>query len=387
MIARIVGGTVLLPDGRLEQADITLADGVITGIGSTERADDRTLDARGLKVLPGIIDLHGDGFERSLMPRPGVHFDHALALNEVDRVMVSHGITTGYLGLTVSWEPGLRCLEASRRTVAAVTEMRPGLAADFRLQIRWETFAIDAVDTIIGWLDDPVAPILAFNDHTTQTLNNRTDPKKVQKWAERSGLTTSAYLALVEQVSARQDEVPIALGRLAAAGRHRGTVMLSHDDRTLDDRAYYRRLGATVAEFPLTDVAIRDAHEHREATVLGAPNVLRGGSHTGALGATEMVLAGLCDVLASDYYYPAPLACAFKLVREHGLPLGRVWPLVSENAARAVRLFDRGTLAAGQRADIILVDDRSPVPTVVATFTAGRLVHLARDLGSGSAFS
>jgi alpha-D-ribose 1-methylphosphonate 5-triphosphate diphosphatase len=168
--------------------------------------------------------------------------------------------------------------------------------------------------------------------------------------------------------------------RLAAEGRKRGIVMLSHDDRTLEDRAFYRRLGATVAEFPLTDVAIRDAKSHGEPTVLGAPNVLRGGSHTGALSATAMVEAGLCDVLASDYYYPAPFLAAFKLVRERDLPLGRVWPLVSRNAARAVGLDDRGELMPGQRADLILVDDRKPVPDVVATFAAGRLVHLARDI-------
>ncbi|MEZ5844616.1 MAG: alpha-D-ribose 1-methylphosphonate 5-triphosphate diphosphatase [Hyphomicrobiaceae bacterium] len=359
--------------------DIDVAEGRIAGTDERCGTGRRlVLDAAGLLVLPGIVDLHGDAFERSLMPRPGVMIDYAVALREADRTLAAFGVTTAFLSLTATWEPGLRSLEAGRRMVAALTAERARLAVDHRLHVRWETYALDAMDDVIGWLDLDPAPVLSFNDHTGQTLDNRTDPKKLAKWGERAGLSPSEYLALVERVAARGHEVGPAIARLAAEGRRRGIVMMSHDDRTLEGRAFYRELGATVAEFPMTRPVIEDAARRGEPTVLGAPNVLRGGSHNGMLGAAEMIEAGVCDVLASDYFYPAQLLAAFKLAREHGHALGRIWPLVSANAARAARLDDRGDIAPGRRADIILVDDSGAVPEVVATIAAGRLVHLTR---------
>ncbi len=250
-----------------------------------------------------------------------------------------------------------------------------------RLQIRWETFALDAVEAVSAWLDDEIRPpVLAFNDHTTQSLEKRTDAKKIQSWAERSGLTKEEYLSLLERVAGRADEVPGAISALASRARALGVTMFSHDDR-LEDRRSYRGIGASVCEFPLTRAAIEDARAAGEHTVLGAPNILRGGSHTGALTATEMIGEGLCTVLASDYYYPSQLAAAFNLERKYGLPLPQAWPLVSGNAADAAGLRGRGRIAAGQRADLILVDaDARTGPQVVATIVAGRLRHLSRDI-------
>ena len=373
----IVNGHVLPASGPPVRASLAVADGVVVGepilAGPALR-----LDATGLLVLPGIVDIHGDAFERSLMPRPGVMIDHAIALGEADRIMVAHGITTAYLSLTATWEPGLRSLQSARDTIAALLHNRSRLSADHLLHVRWETFALDALEDVIGWLDLAPKPLLSFNDHTTQTLANRTDPKKVAKWAERSGLRPAEYLALVEHVAARAGEVPGAIERLAAEARGRRIVMMSHDDRLREDRARFRALGTTIAEFPLTRTVIEDATAHGEPTVLGAPNVLRGGSHTGALTATEMIEAGLCSVLASDYFYPAQVMAAFKLVRDGRQTLEQVWPLVSRNPAEAAGLTDRGTLSPGQRADVIVVDDRGSVPEVVATLAGGRLVHLAR---------
>jgi len=114
--------------------------------------------------------------------------------------------------------------------------------------------------------------------------------------------------------------------------------------------------------------------------VLGAPNVVRGGSHTGWIDATEMIGRGLCSVLASDYYYPAPLIAAFALARRGTLPFGQAWTLVSQTPASAVKLNDRGQIASGQRADLIIVDPSAvgQQPRVVAAIVAGRVVHLVR---------
>jgi alpha-D-ribose 1-methylphosphonate 5-triphosphate diphosphatase len=156
--------------------------------------------------------------------------------------------------------------------------------------------------------------------------------------------------------------------------------LLSHDDASPEQRRWFRALGCRLAEFPTTVETAEDAASHGDDIVLGAPNVVRGGSHTGWIGATEMIGRGLCSVLASDYYYPAPLLAAFALANRGTLPFGQAWALVSQTPANAVKLNDRGQIAHGQRADLIIVDPSADgqQPRVVAAIVAGRVVHLAR---------
>jgi alpha-D-ribose 1-methylphosphonate 5-triphosphate diphosphatase len=148
-------------------------------------------------------------------------------------------------------------------------------------------------------------------------------------------------------------------------------------------RAAFRGLGCTISEFPKTAETAADAHQHGEAVILGAPNVVRGGSHLDGVGAADMVERGLCDVLSSDYYYPALLQAALKLARDGKTDLGRAWALVSANPARACGLVDRGEFSPGRRADIVIVDDSNPqLPRVVTTFVAGRPVFVGGRFAS-----
>ena len=137
--------------------------------------------------------------------------------------------------------------------------------------------------------------------------------------------------------------------------------MLSHDDESPAMRRAFRAQGVTIAEFPVNEETAREAAAGGDAIVFGAPNVVRGGSHTGWTRASDMIEKGLCSVLASDYYYPAPLLAAFRLAADKVLPLGKAWDLISAAPAKAAGLSDRGTLTEGQRADILLVDDALPM--------------------------
>jgi alpha-D-ribose 1-methylphosphonate 5-triphosphate diphosphatase len=153
--------------------------------------------------------------------------------------------------------------------------------------------------------------------------------------------------------------------------------MLSHDDESPAMRKAFRAEGVGIAEFPVNEETARAAAEAGDFIVFGAPNVVRGGSHTGWTKASDMIAKGLCSVLASDYYYPAQLLAAFRLAADGVLPLAKAWSLVSAAPAMAAGLPDRGILARGYRADIILVDDELPLrPRIVAVIAAGRLVHL-----------
>ena len=154
--------------------------------------------------------------------------------------------------------------------------------------------------------------------------------------------------------------------------------MLSHDDKSPEERTAFRAMGVGIAEFPVNEETAREAAAAGDAIVFGAPNVVRGGSHTGWTKAADMIEKGLCSVLASDYYYPAPILAAFRLAADKVLPLAEAWSLISSAPARAAGLDDRGILVEGARADILVVDAGMPLrPRVVAAIAAGRLAHLA----------
>jgi alpha-D-ribose 1-methylphosphonate 5-triphosphate diphosphatase len=375
------GDRVLWPEGFVGEGSVVIEDGVLapgTGPGVAAAPGDRTIRVDGFLVLPGIVDVHGDAFERQIMPRPGVAIRLDLALAETDRQLVANGITTAFHGVTNSWEPGLRSREAFASFAEALAALDGTLACDTRLHLRFETFNLDAVAEVEDALERGQIGVLAFNNHLPEIHAARTDPGKLQKYAERSGLAPEEFRLLVEQVHTRSEAVPAAVERLARAAAAQGVCTMSHDDDSPALRHYYHGLGCRIAEFPENAETAEAARALGDAVVMGAPNVLRGGSHNGAVCATSMIEAGLCTVLASDYYYPAPLHAAFRLAREGKASLAEAWRLVSANPARAVGLTDRGEIAAGQRADLLLVDDRRPdLPRVAATIVAGRTVHLA----------
>ena len=374
MDASLVGGRVLLPNGDVEPATVTVAEGDIAEIGSGARG--AVVDVDGRLILPGIVDIHGDAFERQIMPRPGVQFGLDLALHDTDRQLLANGITTAFHGLTYSWEPGLRGRENFEALLAAIDRLRPALLCDTRLHLRFETHNLDAVDQVCDLLGVGEIGLLAFNDHVADTLATIAKPMKLAYYAGRAGLASEAFLALAESVRSRGDEVPDAVARLAEAARAAAVPMLSHDDPSPAVRAHYDALGCTIAEFPKTETTAEAARRLGNPVVMGAPNVVRGGSHNRMPSAADMVERGICSVLASDYYYPALLHAAFKLARDGRAPFGAGWGLISRNPAVAAGLDDRGEIAVGRRADLVIVDDTVPnFPRIVGVLVAGRLVY------------
>jgi alpha-D-ribose 1-methylphosphonate 5-triphosphate diphosphatase len=372
----IEGGRVLL-GGEFVETSLSIDGGEIREADADATRATIDLDARDLLVLPGIVDLHGDAFERQMMPRPKVDFPIDVALIDSDRQAIANGITTVFHATTWSWEPGLRCGDNARRLLEAIESLRPQLAADTYFHLRHETYNLDAEETISAWLAQGRIDLFAFNDHTENTVGLLNKPDKRKSMVERTGLSDEAFDALVQRVLSRADEVPGSMARLAGIAREADVRMLSHDDNSPAMRQAFRAQGVRIAEFPINEETAREAAAGGDAIVFGAPNVVRGGSHTGWTRASDMIAKGLCSVLASDYYYPAPLLAAFRLAADGVLPLGKAWDLISAAPARAVGLADRGQLAKDQRADILLVDDKLPLrPRIVAVIANGCLVHL-----------
>lgn len=400
----VITGAHCLIDGGFEEATVVVSGGRIAEIRADAGRPDRGalwLDGRGLILAPAIVDVHGDAFERQVMPRPGVFVPLDAALIETDRQLAANGIATAYHAVTLSWEPGLRGLDRAREILRALRRLAPDLCVENRVQLRWETFAFEALDLIAEALAGPLLPSIAFNDHVSMMMLDPSvpvqrrpfeqapdypvmdlaDPKAAPGFAaqaKRSGLSTAEYVAMLGGVWTRRAEVPDMIGRVAAMGRAAGAPMLSHDDAQAETRRFYRALGVGVSEFPMSPEAARAARLGGDTIIFGAPNAMRGGSHLGSPGAGDMIAEGLCDALASDYYYPALPAALAKLEAERRAPRAALWALVSEAPARAMGLGDRGRLAAGLRADLVLMDwppDRQPV--MRATIAGGRLAWLA----------
>ncbi|HEV2153107.1 alpha-D-ribose 1-methylphosphonate 5-triphosphate diphosphatase [Bradyrhizobium sp.] len=370
------GGRVLI-GAEFAETSLLVSGADIAQVDASRGRARLAIDARNLLVLPGIVDIHGDAFERQMMPRAGVDFPIDIALADSDRQAISNGITTVFHATTCSWEPGLRSAGNARGLMEAIERQRPQFAADTRFHLRHETYNLDAEAEITEWLGEGRVDLFAFNDHMDGTVADMAKPRKRNRMVERTGLSSEDFDRLVDRVVSRAADVPASVSRLAAAARAAEVRMLSHDDATPSMRQEFRELGADIAEFPVNLETAQAAASHGDAIVFGAPNVVRGGSHTGWTKASDMIAMGLCSVLASDYYYPAQLLAAFRLAADGVLPLAKAWDLVSVGPARATGLLDRGLLAEGRRADILLVDDTVPLrPRLVAVIAGGKLAHL-----------
>ena len=390
------GAQVYLPN-EIVETTVTVADGQIVEIGGPVQGS--RIDVTGLVLAPALIDVHGDAFERQLMPRPGVFFPTETALIDTDRQLATNGIATAYHAITLGWEPGLRDVARGRDLMQAMRDLSPRLTVENRVQLRWETFAFEALDVIAWALDGPLLPSVAFNDHTSMTMRAYDVPiqdrafelspdfsiaslddermkKRTASKAHRAGLSEEDYITLLGRVWDRRDAVPDTIAKVAALARAAGAPLLSHDDTRAETRAYFRALGAHVAEFPMVMEAVEAARAGGDPIIFGAPNAARGGSHIGSLGAGDMVEAGLCDALASDYFYPAMLAAIARLDFERRADRLTLWSLVSAGAARAMGLSDRGAIEVGKRADLVLVDwPDGAAPAIQGTWVAGRCAY------------
>lgn len=396
------GAQVYLPD-EIAETNVTIDAGKIVEIGGAAQGE--VIDARGLILAPALIDVHGDAFERQLMPRPNVFFPIDAAVIDTDRQLASNGIATAYHAITLGWEPGLRDVARGRELMEAIQRLAPRLMAENRVQLRWETFAFEALETIEWALQAPLTPSLAFNDHTSMTMRAYDVPmqdrefefspdfkiasldddrmrQRTAKKADRSGISKEAYLKLLGEVWDRRDDVPATIAKVAELGRKAGASMLSHDDTKAETRKYFRNLGAATAEFPMVIEAAQAARDNGDAIIFGSPNAARGGSHIGSLGAGDMVEAGLCDALASDYFYPAMLSAVARLDAEKRADRSTIWSLVSAGLAKAMNLTDRGDIAVGKRADLVLVDwPEGQIPAILGTWVAGRQAYRGMPAG------
>ncbi|MFY0621739.1 MAG: alpha-D-ribose 1-methylphosphonate 5-triphosphate diphosphatase [Pelagimonas sp.] len=364
------GARVMRADG-WDAGPLHMAEGQIV-----DAPTGRMIDLSGFDVLPGIVDIHGDGFERHMAPRRG-------ALRERDAGMVAcaaefaaNGITTATLAQFWSWEGGLRGPEFAREVFTSVQVMRDSVPIDMRLQLRLETHFLDELAAAEAIIEEFGISYVVFNDHLPHArLAEGRKPPRLTGQALKSRRNPEDYFKLLLDLHSRRAEVPAAMDALTRRLAANGVTMGSHDDRTTTQRAEWRSRGARVSEFPETLEAAQAARDAGDFIVLGAPNVVRGASHAGNASAQDLIAAGLCDALASDYHYPSPARAAWRCVELGLLDDCAAWRLVSAGPARGLGLEDRGVLEAGRRADLVVMEPETR--RIVATIASGQVAWMS----------
>ena len=370
---RFMGAEVLGPAG-LARAPLAIDGGVVA-----EGAVGREVDLSGYMILPGIVDIHGDGFERHLAPRRGAMKDMEGGLVATEAELAANGITTAMLAQFWSWEGGLRGPEFARDMLGALGRVKGKVATDLRAQLRLETHMLDDYAAFEAAVEAFGVDYVVFNDHLPHDrLAAGKRPARLAGTALKSRRSPEALLALMQEMHGRRGEVPEAVAALAARLAARGVRLGSHDENTAADRAEWRARGARISEFPETAEAAEAARAGGDGIVLGAPNVMRGGSHKGNASAIELIAMGLCDALASDYHYPSLWRSALFLAEAGVCDLAAAWGLVSSGPARLLGLADRGALAPGMRADLVVLE--AATKRLCATFAGGRVSYLSGDL-------
>ncbi len=372
----LTGARVLLPDAGLCDAPLNIGDGVVQ---SAEQG--RQVDLSGYLVLPGIVDLHGDGFERHLAPRRGAMKQMDEGVISAEAEFAANGITTAVMAQFFSWEGGLRAPEYAGQVFAAMKAVKSRVVTDLIPQLRFETHMLDDYGGLAERVSEWDVPYVVFNDHLPHDrLAAGRKPPRLTGQALKAGRNPDAHWQMLKDMHARSEDVPAAVSALAAELSARGVRLGSHDDHTAEDRMTWKARGVAICEFPETADAAEAARAAGDPVILGSPNVVRGGSHKGNASAVDLIAMGLCDALASDYHYPSPRRAAVMLAKSGVLDFAGAWALVSGGPARVLGLADRGRLEPGLRADLVILEADSH--RVAATLSGGVVSYMSGDIAA-----
>lgn len=376
--SRIIHNARLVLANETVQGQVLIEDGRIAAIDTGRSALPAAEDWGGDWLLPGLVEIHTDNLERHVTPRPKIVFPMLGAVQAHDAELASAGISTVFdaIGVGDPYGEGFRArsqaavLEALDRLEAA-----GALRADHLVHIRCELPAPNARELFEPFAAHPRLKLLSLMDHTPgQRQWNDIAHARVY-YTGKKGWSDAQFDEEVRIAPQRQAQhaQPNRLW-FAEFARQQGLALATHDDTTTEHVDEARALGACMSEFPTTLVAARRARELGLATVAGAPNVIRGGSHSGNVSALELAREGVLDMLSSDYVPSSLLQAAWVLQREAGFSPSEALAIVSLNPARACGLHDRGQIAIGLRADVLRVAEVDGFPVVRELSVLGRRV-------------
>ena len=374
----LANATLVLPTETL-RGQVRLSGGRIAEIAEGTGVPQGAIDCGGDLVMPGLIELHTDNLERHIQPRPRVDWPHGAAIIAHDAELASVGITTVFdalrVGSVVSNEDA-NYSEYARALADEILELRGqgALRISHFLHLRAEICSETLVEEMAKFGPRDSVGIVSLMDHTPGERQFR-DVSKLRDYViGRHGLTEEVFQQhLAEQRALRARVGDLHEATAVAEARRYGAVLASHDDTTAGQVAVSAGHGVHFAEFPTTVEAARACHAHGIRVMMGAPNLIRGGSHSGNVAAEELARADLLDILSSDYVPSSLLSGALMLGDLWG-DMARGIACVTAAPAEATGLDDRGHLVPGARADVIRVARIGAAAAVRGIWVEGRRV-------------
>lgn len=361
----IVAGTLVVRDGRI--AEISE--------GSTKVGEDFDGDY----LIPGLVELHTDHLEAHYSPRPGVRWDKTSAIQAHDAQVVTSGITTVFDCLRMGSDEDGGFVKGEMREMAdaiQAAERDDRLRAEHLIHLRCEVSAEDVLDHFADFETDPYVRLVSLMDHAPGQRQFQTMEQYTLYYKTKRGLSDEAFAHFV----ARRQEASALYAAphrdtLARSCAARGITVASHDDATLDHVDEAVGHGVKLAEFPTSFDAADASHKAGMSVLMGAPNIVRGKSHSGNIAARDLAERGVLDVLSSDYVPLSLLHAPFVLADElDSISLPRALAMVTSTPARTVGLDDRGRIDIGLRADLVRVRRHAGVPIVRSVWREGRRV-------------
>jgi alpha-D-ribose 1-methylphosphonate 5-triphosphate diphosphatase len=374
----------VLPDRLVHEATIVIQDGLITSVTERGPAPPGAIDAQGAICIPGVVDTHSDGLEKELRPRPGVELPIDFALHSFEGRVRAAGVTTMFHGV------GFEENERQERSISLATQLcdaitkrtaSPDALVDHRILYRldarddrgFEALAHRLVsEGLMESTDLAQLPLVSFEDHTPGQGQYQ-DRSAFERYIRGTrGLSEGEARAAVDQLILERDSLlhnrEQALAWLTDRAARKRIQLMAHDPANAADVNQATSWNAQIAEFPTTVEAARAARAAGLRTVCGAPNVLRGGSHSGNVSASELIALDLCDGLASDYLPSALIGAAAVLISDGVCDPVTAFGLITHGPADTVGLTDRGRLVEGAIGDLVLLRLEGRLATV-------RMVH------------
>ena len=372
----LTNAVLVLPDG-VARGTIVMRDGVIATVDSMTSDATGAIDIGGDYLIPGAVDVHTDKLERQVLPRSLARWPSRSAMVAHDAQCAAAGVTTvldalclGDLGFdkerVKTFRDGVVDLDAL--TDAGL------MKAEHFLHLRCEIPAIDVMELLDPVADHPRVRMISLMDHSPG-VGQYADLDFYRNLRRKGGLDDAYIERRIGELQAQRARLR-APNRRALLDRIAGKMiaLASHDDRTTEEIAENAADGIRISEFPVTMVAAQAAKAAGMTVIAGAPNIVRGGSHSGNVNASDLLTAGAVDAFASDYVPPSLVEAAFQCAREGLIDLPGAIAMISDHPARMAGLPDRGRIEHGQRADVVRVTLHETLPVVRQVWAAGERV-------------
>lgn len=370
----VIEGAIYLEDGKISRIE--------RGICGADAAWDKNLDAQGGWIIPGIIDCHSDAVELDLQPRPTSLFNRTFAFPELEKRLLSSGITTMYHSICLMQgnfnedkvRKYYRTPQGAEELAQWISSYNEDSLIDHKLHIRYEIDNSEGIDQLKRLIREEKVDQLSFMDHTPGQGQFRNLEKYRKVIAAYRECSEEEAMKLIEESMKKETMDMKEVEEIARFAGEYNIPVASHDDDTQEKVDLVSSWNVGISEFPITLEVARYAKEKNMHTVMGAPNILLGGSHSGNLSAELAINKGVVDILCSDYY-PASILHSIFYMHERGHCIVDMTKLATINPARALNIsHERGSLEEGKRADLLIVTEKNGVPSVRKVFTEGEMV-------------